>query len=82
MCSSDLERFVLAGYRAGTLLPLPANGFGGEPGIAHAVAGTDPTAGPGGPAASGTDAGRSLWSSLGFTEQPDWRRWVRTPWSS
>jgi 8-oxo-dGTP pyrophosphatase MutT (NUDIX family)/N-acetylglutamate synthase-like GNAT family acetyltransferase len=28
------------------------------------------------------EVGRSLWSSLGFTEQLDWRRWVRTPWSS
>ena len=78
------ERFVLEGYRDGTLLPLTAYGFGGEPGIADAVAGGSAATGTDAarPAASGTDAGRSLWSSLGFTEQPDWRRWVRTPWSS
>ena len=23
--------------------------------------------------------GRTLWSSLGYTEQFDWRRWVRSP---
>ena len=78
------ERFVLEGYRDATLLPITAYGFGGEPGIADAVAGGSAATGTDAarPAASGTDAGRSLWSSLGFTEQPDWRRWVRTPWSS